>query len=58
MATVLWDVEGVILEDICPLVKPLTQICTVKLLKNLAEAFQGSSPSKNVAEIVIHCDNA
>jgi len=33
MATVSGDVEGVILENLCPLVKPLTQICTVKLLK-------------------------
>jgi hypothetical protein len=33
MATVFWDAEGVILEDTCPLVKPLTHIYTVKLLK-------------------------
>jgi len=38
MATVFWD-AGVILEDIYPLVKPLTQICTVKLLK----------PSRNIS---------
>jgi hypothetical protein len=33
MAPVFGDAEGVILENICSLVKPLTQICTVKLLK-------------------------
>jgi histone-lysine N-methyltransferase SETMAR len=58
MATVFWEPEGVILEDIMPRGQTINSDLYIQTLKKLQKRLRRVRPHKNVAEILLQHDNA